>query len=218
MDMILNINSAKKNKIMLMNFDRRRSYNSYKFSFFNILLLIALLFPCSIALAQNSIIVRGRFIDNTKYAKIVMKKFGVGSFVIGGTVIIKDSFALSLPANIETGVYRFQYAMSESEQYLDIIINGKEKEIAFTLQANDEYATPVFSASEENKKWYAYNAQVNALLLKTNLLNQFIVSYPNAESAVVIAAHQELEKEKAFYWERFNAFKTSMQNTVGMNK
>ena len=213
MNIILNINSAKKNKEIQMYFDKGRSYNSYNFSLFNILLLISFLFSSTIALSQDSIIVRGRFIDNTKYAKIVMKKFGVGSFVVGGSVIIKDSFALSLPANIETGVYRFQYAMSESERYLDIIINGKEKEIAFTIQANDENATPVFYVSEENKKWYAYNAQVNALLLKTNLLNQFIVSYPNVESAVVKAAHQELEMEKAFYWESFNAFKTSMQNT-----
>jgi hypothetical protein len=217
MKIIMNINSAKKNKEIQMYFDKGRSYNSYKFSLFNILLLISFLFSSSIALSKDSIIVRGRFIDNSKYAKIVMKKFGVGSFTEGNTVVAKNSFALPLPADFETGVYRFQYAMSESERYLDIIINGKEKEIAFTIQANVENAIPIFSAPEENKKWYAYNAQVNALLLKTNLLNQFIVSCPNAESAVVIAAHQELEKDKALYWESFNVFKTSMQNTVGMN-
>ncbi len=41
--------------------------------FFNILLLIALFFPSSNAFAQDSIIVRGRFIDNTKYANVLMK-------------------------------------------------------------------------------------------------------------------------------------------------
>jgi hypothetical protein len=181
--------------------------------FFNILLLIALFFPSSNAFAQDSIIVRGRFIDNTKYANVLMKNFGVGSFVVVGSVIKKDGFAISLPAYIEPGVYRFQYAMSESERYLDIIINGKEKEITFTLHANDENARPIYSASEENQKWYAYNAQTNALLFKINLLNQFIFSYPNGESALVKAAIKELEKEKAIYWDSFNAFKTAMKNT-----
>ncbi|MFY8165297.1 MAG: TlpA family protein disulfide reductase, partial [Sediminibacterium sp.] len=157
--------------------------------------------------------VKGRFVGNTKYAKVLMKKFGVGSFPVGGAAIKNDSFAISLPATIEPGVYRFVYAMSEQELYVDLIINGTEKVIAFSIKANDENAVPNFIASIENKLWYNYKAHTNEQLLKIDLLNQFIYAYPNSESAVVKAAMQEWEKEKALYLKKFNDFKETMQGT-----
>ena len=163
--------------------------------------------------AQDSIVVKGLFKGNTKYAKVLMLKFGVGSFPVGGATINKDSFSLKLPAAIEPGVYRFQYAMAEQEQYLDIIINGKEKNIAFNLQANEPLALPVFTASAENRLWYAYINENRKQLDRISLLNEFINAYPNAGAAVVKAAEQEWEQEKALYKIKFNQFKTQMQGT-----
>jgi thiol-disulfide isomerase/thioredoxin len=163
--------------------------------------------------AQDSIVVKGTFIGNTKYAKVLMKKFGVGNFPIGGATIKDEKFSLSIPTSVAPGVYRFQYAIGEGEQYIDLIINGTEKEIAFTLQANEENATPVFVASDENKLWYNYKTQSNAQLLKIDLLNQFIYAYPNRNAAVVKAAMQEWEQEKALYLKNFNEFKEIMQGT-----
>jgi thiol-disulfide isomerase/thioredoxin len=158
-------------------------------------------------------VVKGTFVGNTKYAKVLMKKFEVGNFPVGGATIKNDSFKLVLPPEIPAGVYRFQYAVGEGEQYLDIIINGTEKEIAFTIKANDKNAVPLFTASEENQKWYAYKAQSNVQLSKTDLLSQFIYAYPNGDAAVVKAALQEWEQEKNLYSKNFNAFKTDMQGT-----
>lgn len=163
--------------------------------------------------AQDSIVVSGQFIDNTKYAQVLMKKFGVGSSSIAGAAIKGESFSITVPPDIEPGVYRFVYAIAAGEQYIDIIMNGKEKEIAFTLKANDENAAPLFNSSIENQKWYAYIAQSNAQFLKIDLLNQFIYAYPNSESAIVKAAMKEWQHEKEQYETNFNTFKNEMQGT-----
>lgn len=158
--------------------------------------------------AQDSLRLSGHFKDNSRYAQVMMKKFGVGSFAIGGKKIENERFALNIPSDIEPGVYRFVYAMAEGEQYLDIIINGKEKEIAFTLDAKEASAFPVFSASEENKLWYAYLKKSTERLEKIYMLTQFINAYPNTKDNVVVAAISDWEKEKEAYLQDFEAFKT----------
>ncbi|MEY5049817.1 MAG: hypothetical protein RLZZ175_3176 [Bacteroidota bacterium] len=163
--------------------------------------------------AQDSIVVKGTFIGNTKYAKVLMKKFEVGNFPVGGATIKNDSFKLVLPPQISAGVYRFQYAVGEGEKYLDIIINGTEKQIAFTMEANEEMALPKFTASVENQKWYAYQKQNSLQMERIALLNQFINAYPNAQAEVVKVAVKEWEMEKALYLQNFEQFKTEMQGT-----
>ena len=183
--------------------------NKYKYSLLALVFLLSAFF----AYAQDSIVVSGQFVGNTKYAKVLMKKFEVGSFPVGGAAIKDEKFTLTLPPDIEPGVYRFQYAAAQGEQYVDIIINGQEKEIDFTLEANDELALPTFNASEENRKWYAYLAEDRNQLVRIDLLNQFINAYPNANAKVVKAAEQEWEDEKDLYWKRFNAFTEENANT-----
>ena len=185
----------------------------FKHTALNFLFLTTFIFFSLTTFAQDSIVVKGTFVGNTKYAKVLMLKFGVGSFPIGGAAIKQERFSLSLPPTIEPGVYRFQYAVGEGEQYIDLIINGTEKEIAFTMKANEENATPIFTASEENQLWYAYKVQANDQLLKIDILNQFMYAYPNSNAAVVKAAMQEWEQEKELYFKNFNAFKTAMQGT-----
>lgn len=176
-------------------------------------LVVLFSFFTFISFAQDSIVVKGKFIGNTKYAKVLMKKFEVGNFPVGGATIKNDSFKLVLPQEIPAGVYRFQYAVGEGEKYLDIIINGKEKEIAFTLEANEEMALPKFTASVENQKWYAYQKQNSLQMERIALLNQFINAYPNAQAEVVKVAVKEWEMEKALYLQNFEQFKTKMQGT-----
>ena len=110
----------------------------FKHTALNFLFLTTFIFFSLNSFAQDSIVVKGTFIGNTKYAKVLMKKFGVGNFPIGGATIKDEKFSLSIPTSVAPGVYRFQYAVGEGEQYIDLIINGTEKEIAFTLQANEE--------------------------------------------------------------------------------
>jgi thiol-disulfide isomerase/thioredoxin len=186
----------------------------FKHTALNFLLFTTFLLTSFHSFAQDSIVVKGKFIGNTKYAKVLMLKFEAGSFPVGGAPIKSDSFKLVLPPEIPAGVYRFQYAVGEGERYLDIIINGKEKNIHFTLQANEEMALPQFLASEENKQWYAYQEQNSTQLERIALLYQFINTYPNATAEVVKAAVKEWEMEKAVYLQNLEQFKNALQGTL----
>jgi thiol-disulfide isomerase/thioredoxin len=168
-------------------------------------------FYCS---AQDSIVVKGQFINNTKYAQVQMKKFAVGSFTVAGAKIKDEKFSMTLPPDIPVGVYRFQYAFSQSQQYLDIIINGEDKEINFSLDAADDVAFPKFSKSKENQQWYAYLEETSTQLQRIALLNQFINAYPSPTAKVVQAAEQEWEEEKTLYHANLEAFTTKMQSTL----
>ena len=167
-----------------------------------------------IVYAQDSILVKGHFVNNTKYAKVIMKKYAVGTFPVGGASIKNGNFFISLPPDIPIGVYRFQYAVAEGEQYVDIIINGKEKLIEFTLLANDPSAYPQFLASDENKNWYVYLKQNRDQIERINLLNQFIFAYPSANAQVIKAAEKEWELEKALYAQNLETFKNQMRGSI----
>ena len=179
------------------------------FAFTFVFLLAA--FYCS---AQDSIVVKGKFINNTKYAQVQMKKFEVGSFTVSGAEIKDEKFSMTLPSDIPAGVYRFQYAFSQSQQSLDIIINGEDKEINFSLDAADDVAFPKFSKSKENQQWYAYLEETSNQLQRIELLNQFINAYPSPTAKVVQAAEQEWEEEKTLYHANLEAFTTKMQSTL----
>ncbi len=103
---------------------------------------------------------------NSTYAQVVLKQFTLGTSPIAGAKIIGDSFLLSLPPQIPQGVYRLQYAFAQNEQYLDIIINGKDKNIAFTLQADEPNSIHQFTQSEENQKPPALSVAIHFVFSK----------------------------------------------------
>jgi hypothetical protein len=53
-------------------------------------------------------------------------------------VIVNNSFCLSLPATIAPGVYRLQYNQDCGGQFVNIIINGMDREISFILNRDNE--------------------------------------------------------------------------------
>jgi thiol-disulfide isomerase/thioredoxin len=162
--------------------------------------------------AQNNSTITGTFKGNSTYAQVILKQFNVGSSPIARAEIIGETFTLTLPENITPGVYRLQYAFAQNEQYLDIIINGKDQNIVFTLPADEPYAFPTFANSKENQLWYNYIATNTQQLERISLLNQFINAYPNPNASVIKVAQQEWENEKALYWKSFGLFKL---NAVG---
>ena len=51
--------------------------------------------------------------------------------------LIKQSvFNISLPLDIPPGIYRLIYSQSESNGYIDLIINGLEPFVVFSLDVN----------------------------------------------------------------------------------
>jgi thiol-disulfide isomerase/thioredoxin len=166
-------------------------------------------FPIS---SPDSIIVRGHFINNSKYAKVILKKFDIGSFPIGAATIKDGFFSISLPSDIPIGVYRFQYSSIHEDKFLDIIINGKDKEIDFSLKVDDDLAFPFFVKSEENDFWYQYLKESRLQIEKIIHLSNFINQYPNSNSNVVKSALQEFDLERVLYLKFLEDYKT---RTIG---
>ena len=98
--------------------------------------------------AQDSIVIQGELKNNSRFAKVVVNKFGVGSFAIAAFPIQNNKFTITAPTDIEPGVYRLQYSQTANE-YVDVIINGKEKNITFSLDvlSETEKRKPVFTQS-----------------------------------------------------------------------
>jgi thiol-disulfide isomerase/thioredoxin len=156
--------------------------------------------------AQESIVIKGELKNNSRFAKMVMSKFSVGSFPIAAVPIQNGKFSVSAPMDIEPGIYRFQYSQTAND-YIDLIINGKEKEIEFSLDLlSIENKSPQFTKSKENKMWYGYLAQSQKQLQKIELLNQFLGSYPSVKDKIVVQGLQALSIEKVNYVKQKNLF------------
>jgi thiol-disulfide isomerase/thioredoxin len=156
--------------------------------------------------AQESIVIKGELKNNSRFAKMVMSKFSVGSFPIAAVPIQEGKFSVSVPMAIEPGIYRFQYNQTAND-YVDLIINGKEKEIEFSMDLlSIENKSPQFTKSKENKMWYGYLAQSQKQLQKIELLNQFLGAYPSVKDKIVVQGLQALSIEKGNYVKQKNLF------------
>ncbi len=148
------------------------------------LFIILLFAACHSVAAQDSIRISGVLKGNTRFAKVVVKKFGVGAFDIAAVPILKEHFSIGAPLSIEPGVYRFQYSQVSQGEYVDVIVNGKEKEISFTLDVSGTKREPVFTQSEENKNWYGWKQTASVKMQKIVLLQQLVANYPDTTASV----------------------------------
>jgi thiol-disulfide isomerase/thioredoxin len=155
--------------------------------------------------AQDSIRISGQLLHNTRFAKVVVSKFGLGSFPIAAVPIQEEKFSLTAPGNIEPGVYRFQYSQTAND-YIDIILDGKEKEISFSIDLMTEEKEPAFSQSKENQLWYSHQNQSQLKLQKIEMLNQFAAMYPSATDKIISQASKALAKEKENYVQQRSIF------------
>ncbi len=147
--------------------------------------------------AQDSIRISGRLQNNTRFAKVVVKKFYIGSFDIAAVPIKEGKFQIAAPTNLDAGVYRFQYSQSSLSEYVDIIIDGKEKEISFTIDINEPIETrkPIFLSSEQNKKWYHYQGLQDTRLQKIVALQNALALYPEGNDKIIIQLQNAIAYE-----------------------
>jgi thiol-disulfide isomerase/thioredoxin len=170
------------------------------------LLLFIFQFICLYCYSQDSIQIKGQLLNNTRFAKVVIKKFGVGTFDIGAFPIKDGKFKILTPKDIEPGVYRFQYSQSDINGYIDLIIDGKEQEIDLVLDVENPDSRVVFTKSEENKKWYEYKYLLQKQLKKMAVLSQFIDHYTDKKDKIVQQAIKDYYNEVKKYKSYFSVF------------
>ena len=131
--------------------------------------------------------------------------------------IKNNKFTITAPADIEAGVYRLQYSQSSLHEFVDVIIDGKEKNIAFELTLSIPQQLPVFTQSVQNKNWYNYQKNTQKQLQKIELLSQFINQYPDLKAQIITQSKTAYNKEKAVYKTIFNKFITENKNSWAAN-
>ena len=173
-----------------------------------------LLLSAFCSFGQDSIVIQGELKNNSRFAKVVVNKFGIGSFAIAAFPIEKNKFTITAPTNIEPGVYRLQYSQTTNE-YVDVIINGKEKNIAFTIDLLDEpeKRKPIFTQSQENQNWYNYQNQSQLQLQKIGALQQALTLYPNTIDKIVVQLQKATTQEIQNYYNQEITFLKSNTNT-----
>lgn len=167
-------------------------------------------FFCS---AQDSIRISGQFLNNTQYTKVVIRQFGIGSQDIAAVLVDKETgmFSITAPMDILEGIYRFQYSQAGGD-YVDVILNGKEKEVHFAVDVEKEATRRMvhFTKSAENIAFQNYEQKRKALYQELEVLDGFINVYPNKKDAFYLSAIKERKKKVQIYQQfRTNFIKTT---------
>ncbi|MFB0904162.1 MAG: hypothetical protein QMB11_07265 [Nonlabens sp.] len=160
----------------------------------------------AIALSQSrdNIVIRGVLNTHLCSDTWVFKSFSGNLKPIEGTLSKDNSFRLSLPAATAPGVYRIKYNEDCVNQFVDIIINGKDEEISFVLNSSKDFA--VFEGSEENKLWSKYQIESQSQAAKLEILYQFLSFYPAAQDKVVQEVVEAVSLEGKVYYDNFHHF------------
>jgi len=159
-------------------------------------------------MAQNGIHINGWLKGNTRFSKVVIKKFGVGVFDIAAVNIKDEKFSITAPVDLKPGVYRFQYSQSSLSEYVDLIIDGSETDISFTLDVSADKRIPVFTQSVENQSWYGWKQYAGDKLRKIDLLYQLLAQYPDTTEAVYRTVAKAANKEIKYFNKHFQRFIT----------
>lgn len=180
----------------------------------HILLILILVFNINFMKAQDGIVIQGELKNNSRFAKVVVNKFGIGSFAIAAFPIQNNKFKIAVPLDLEPGIYRLQYSQTSTE-YVDVIINGKENNITFSLDllSEPEKRKPIFTQSQENQSWYDYQNQSQLQLQKIIALQQTLAGYPNTTDKIVAELQKTVIQEQQNYNKQQVIFLKNNTNT-----
>lgn len=153
------------------------------------ILLFSVYLLCSILSihAQDSIRIEGQLLHNTRLAQVVVKQFGIGEFPIGIFPIQKETgkFIISAPATLTPGVYRLQFGQTHATDYVDVILNGVDKMVQFSVDVEQEKAerVPVFTVSDENKAFYGLKQQLATMASLVMHQHNYVMYFPVTKDA-----------------------------------
>jgi hypothetical protein len=154
--------------------------------------------------SKGSIDIRGTLNVHICARDVLFKSFSDDFEPISITLNKDNSFGLSLPSDITAGIYRVQYNQDCGNQFVDIIINGRDKQISFVVNSDNDFA--IFAGSEENKGWSRYRLQSQALVAKLEVLYNFLSFYPVTKDEVVRQVTEAVSHERKKYYENFEFF------------
>lgn len=189
--------------------------------FFFLLLTIFISYSTYGITKQDSIIIKGNFIGNSKISKVTFNSYTQDSPLIVSNVS-GNSFELLIFKDIEPGVYYIQYFNEESTNgqeentKTNIIIDGIEKNISFELKLGSFFyhPFPVFQESLINIKWYAYLKQTQVRVERLQHLFDFFTKFPTQLDNKILRYYQ---KERRQFYKLFSEFiQNNSNNWAGL--
>lgn len=190
----------------------RNSIKIIKKNFILICFTFISLFSTFCSYSKDSIRISGQLKNNTRFVKVVVQKFGIGVFDIAAIPVDKvtGKFEIYAPKDFQSGIYRFRYSQTGKDDYVDVIVNGKDKNIDFsidvTLEPHIRY--PIFTNSQENITWYQFVKKQNKAILELQVKHEFISKYPNKNDKSYLFISKEFDTDKQNISKSYQLFVT----------
>lgn len=163
---------------------------------------------------QDSIIIKGVLIGDFKTSKVSLYAFNKTEPIIEKSISEKK-FSLTLPDNIEPGVYRLRYHCEESI-VTEVIVGNNEKSISYEIKKGNFFyhPLPVFKESKINQKWIEYINETQVRVDRLNSLYNFFTEFPTQLDNKILRYYQ---KERRQYYKIFSKFiRNNSNNWAGL--
>lgn len=169
---------------------------------------------------QDSLSVKVQFVFPVGLIDMQLQGYNdQGIQVVYAAPVQETPTTIKLPVTTN-GVFRLQaYTLDKGNRVptpaIDVIVNGKEPLIAFTVDATQKQWKPVFSASVENQFWYEFRQKQEELLTKIRAISALLANYPSTslKDALVLQAEQQLQAIRQRYKKQQELFVTAHPNT-----
>jgi hypothetical protein len=159
----------------------------------------------------DSINIRGNILNRNNIYTGSLWKFGIEKKEIMKFEIKNDFFSFSLPSSIEPGVYRLQLSDSIEKHYIDLIVDGIEKNIIFDIVLNvNTIASLEFKESIQNLNWYSYIKSTSKSINRLDKLHDYLSIFHDKKVDRYVIKTFINERDK--YYNLFNKFVNDNKN------
>lgn|GEM_PF-4791199 len=155
-------------------------------------------------ITNDSIKIQGKFLKGNQFFNGSLWQFGVKKTEIVKFEIKNGVFSFSLSPSIDPGVYRLQFDESNEKPYVDLIVDGIEKNIVFEIYLYNIEIFPVFQESIQNRRWYTYLKNTNNGVRRLGGLFNYLTDFHDTLIDRLVIKTYSLERDK--YYVEFSKF------------
>lgn len=156
---------------------------------------------------SDSIVVTGHFLGDG-IETVTVYQYGLENKQVGQKEVRDGQFEMHAPASIPPGMYRFAHTQGEDNYGTNIIINGEEDSISFTIDENNRLQQ--FHQSAINQQWQDYTKDSQKRLQNIQAIDNLLTNYSNKDDSLIQVALRTRQQ----ITDDYNAFvKQAQHNT-----
>lgn len=162
----------------------------------------------SYSLTLDSIVCKFSFSNIMGVKKVSINSYKLNQTVVSGFTS-NNSIQFNLDSSFEPGVY---FLICDGRTLFDFIVDGKEREIDFSIKTFRKEDLPVVLKSNQNKIWYDYLLKTKPLIKDLDKLTNLLASYPT--QPVYNKVKSIYSKRRKQYYKMFDSFVNDYQNSL----